>query len=89
MKNKLRNIVSIFTVTAVILGISGIGNLSMAASVSAPSRIDVIIGFSQTPGSSEQALVRSSGGTIKHSYHLVPAIAARLNSRVAATAPWR
>jgi len=41
-----------------------------------PERVPVLIGFTHTPGPSEQALVRSHGGAIKHSYHLVPAIAA-------------
>jgi len=44
-------------------------------------RVDVIIGFSQTPGSSERALVRAHGGKIKYSYHLVSAIAARIPSQ--------
>jgi subtilisin len=38
----------------------------------------VLIGFNKTPGPSEQALVRSHNGLIKHSYHLVPAIAASI-----------
>lgn len=36
----------------------------------------VLIGFRQTPGPSEQALVRAHGGVIKYSYHLIPGIAA-------------
>ena len=36
----------------------------------------VIIGFMQQPGQAEEALVRNAGGTIKYTYHLVPAIAA-------------
>ncbi|MCK4657295.1 MAG: S8 family serine peptidase, partial [candidate division Zixibacteria bacterium] len=41
-------------------------------------RVPVLIGFRQTPGPSEQALVRRHGGTIKHSYHLVRGIAASI-----------
>jgi len=41
-------------------------------------RVPVFIGFRQTPGPSEQALVRSHGGAIKYSYTLVPAIAASI-----------
>ncbi len=40
--------------------------------------VDVLIGFTQVPGPSEQALVRGRGGVIKYSYHLVPAIAASI-----------
>lgn len=36
----------------------------------------VLIGFVQPPGPGEQVLIRRAGGVIKHSYHLVPAIAA-------------
>jgi len=39
-------------------------------------RVDVLIGFSQPPGESEQARVRAEGGVISHVYRLVPAIAA-------------
>jgi subtilisin len=38
----------------------------------------VFIGFDKTPGPSEQALVQSHDGLIKHSYHLVPAVAASI-----------
>ena len=41
-------------------------------------RVPVFIGFRQTPGPSEQALVRAQGGAIKYSYTLVPAIAASI-----------
>jgi len=41
-----------------------------------PERVKVLIGFTQQPGPAEQALVHRAGGTIKYSYHLVPAIAA-------------
>ena len=46
------------------------------ASAQAPTRVKVIIAFSQQPGPAEHALVHSLGGEIKYSYHLVPAIAA-------------
>ena len=41
-------------------------------------RVPVLIGFASQPGPSDQALVRSAGGNIKHTYRLVPAIAASL-----------
>jgi len=54
----------------------------MSASMAAPAlgqqaqRVKVLISFTHQPGPAEQALVRRAGGTIKYSYHLVPAIAA-------------
>jgi len=41
-----------------------------------PERVPVLIGFRQTPGLSEQALVRAHGGVIKYTYTLIPGIAA-------------
>jgi subtilisin len=41
-------------------------------------RVRVIIGFTQAPGANERALVSSAGGTIHHTYWLVPAIAAEV-----------
>lgn len=38
--------------------------------------VAVIIGFKQTPGAAEQAIVRRARGRIRHTYRLVPAIAA-------------
>lgn len=60
--------------------------LGIAAPVSAQQqgRVDVLIGFDRTPGPNEQALVRTAGGAIHHSYHLVPAIAARVPERALA-----
>ncbi len=41
-------------------------------------KVPVLIGFRHTPGQSEHAVVRGHGGEIKHSYHLVPAVAASI-----------
>jgi subtilisin family serine protease len=41
-------------------------------------RVPVIIGFNRPPGPAEQALVRGAGGLVKHTYRLIPAIAAEL-----------
>lgn len=39
---------------------------------------DVIVGFNKPVGPSEKALVQSHGGLVKKSFHLIPAIAARI-----------
>jgi subtilisin len=44
----------------------------------AQSRVDVLIAFTGMPGAAEEALVRAAGGEIKHTFHLVPAIAASI-----------
>jgi subtilisin len=40
--------------------------------------VKVLIAFGRRPGPAEQALVRGLGGSVKYTYHLVPAIAAML-----------
>jgi len=75
MKIKLHSFVSSLTIVALLFGISGISPF-VAQAANASQKIDVLIGFTNTPGLSEQSLVRSHSGTITHSYHLVPAIAA-------------
>ncbi|MGD8819095.1 MAG: S8 family serine peptidase [Anaerolineae bacterium] len=43
-----------------------------------PERVKVLIAFGHRPGPAEEALVRGMGGSVKYTYHLVPAIAATL-----------
>jgi subtilisin len=77
MQTKTRILTSIVVGVALLAGVAGVSpSLSQAQAANAPQKVDVLIGFTNTPGSSEQALVRGHGGVIKHSYHLVPAIAA-------------
>ncbi|MGC9333799.1 MAG: S8 family serine peptidase [Anaerolineae bacterium] len=43
-----------------------------------PERVKVLIAFGHQPGPAEEAWVRGMGGSVKYTYHLVPAIAATL-----------
>lgn len=43
-----------------------------------PDMARVFVVFDRQPGADEAALVRGAGGSIRHSYHLIPAIAATL-----------
>ena len=52
--------------------------ISVMAMPMSSEKVDVIIAFHQQPGPNEQALVRAAGGSLKYTYHLVPAIAASL-----------
>ena len=47
-------------------------------------RVNVLITFGRLPGAAEQALVRAAGGQVRHTYHLVPGIAASLPSQAVA-----
>lgn len=63
-----------FTVTICLV----FGLLGSSVSASPPEMVRVIIGFDRQPGLSEQHLLSGAGGSIKHTYTLVPAIAASI-----------
>lgn len=65
--------ISVLLVLSVLLGsVATIG----AAPAQGPQRVRVLIGFTRQPGLAQEALVRSAGGAVRYTYHLVPAIAA-------------
>jgi subtilisin len=55
-------------------------NVLLAQGPPGQGRVRVIIGFRQQPGAGEQALIRGAGGTVRHTFWLVPAIAAEVPS---------
>ncbi len=59
----------LFVILLIIGAISGIGAVTTR---------DVIIGFKINPGTPEEALINSHGGIVKQTFHLIPAIAAKL-----------
>ncbi|MBI4053917.1 MAG: S8 family serine peptidase [Candidatus Doudnabacteria bacterium] len=73
---RLKKALNIFAITALVVSAAGLGQAVFAA-----SQADVFIVFENTPGPSEQALVKAQGGKIKYSYTLVPAIAASLSEQ--------
>ncbi|TET56434.1 MAG: peptidase S8 [Dehalococcoidia bacterium] len=58
-----------------------LGSAGLAAAP--PERIDVLIGFHEAPGGSEQALVRGGGGEIYRQFTLVNVVAARMTPQAA------
>jgi subtilisin family serine protease len=50
--------------------------LALTGNPGTPHR--ALIGFKEMPGRAEEALVRGAGGSIRYTYHLVPAIAATI-----------
>jgi subtilisin family serine protease len=56
-----------------------------APQAQAPDRVDVLILFGSAPGVNDDAVVRSLGGRLNHTYRIVPAMAANL-PRAAVTA---
>jgi subtilisin family serine protease len=53
-----------------------LATVGLMAQPGPPERVKVLIGFNEQPGASEEALVRALGGTVKHTYRLIPALAA-------------
>jgi len=60
----------------VVVFVLAFGLIASPAAAQSPERVDVLIGFDQQPGPAEEAIVHRAGGTIKHTYHLIPSIAA-------------
>jgi subtilisin len=54
------------------------GNGNNSGNGNGADKVPVIIGFAGQPGPAEEALVRRHGGSVTHTFHLVPAIAASL-----------
>lgn len=73
-----RRVVSLVLAAAALMATLLQSSASVAAQGQAPDRVNVLITFRQTPGPAEQALVRGAGGDVRHSYRLVPGIAASL-----------
>ena len=65
-------------VTLVLVAMLIVSSVASTALAQPAARVKVLIGFTHQPGPAEQALVHRAGGTIKYTYHLVPAIAATL-----------
>ncbi|MFC2023107.1 S8 family serine peptidase [Chloroflexota bacterium] len=72
-KGRISSIASRFLLVAVLSGL-----LASPAWGQQPERVKVLIAFGRQPGPAEEALVRGMGGSVKYTYHLVPAIAATL-----------
>ncbi len=68
----------VLLLSVVMLLAAASAGLPDAQAASNPERVNVFIGFTATPGQSEEDLVRASGGAIRYTYHLIPAIAAEL-----------
>ncbi|MDP3899816.1 MAG: S8 family peptidase [bacterium] len=56
--------------------VGAVGPMNSQVQAAGNNKVDVFIIFNQTPGPSEQSLVKKAGGVVKYSYHLVPAISA-------------
>ena len=67
----------VILVLAMLLSVAAV-NISGAQAARNPETAKYFIGFTTTPGPAEEALVRAFGGTVRHTYHIVPAISAEL-----------
>lgn len=53
-------------------------SVPLAAMAAPQDKVRVFIGFNEMPGRAEEALVRSFGGEIRHTYSIIPSISAEL-----------
>jgi subtilisin family serine protease len=72
-KERISAIASCILLVAILSGL-----LASPAWGQQPETVKVLIAFGRQPGPAEQALVRGMGGSVKYTYHLVPAVAATL-----------
>ena len=70
-----KGLARLVSIAVLIFVSSFVGTISWAQQ---PNMVPVLIGFNRQPGPAQEALVRAAGGRIKHTYHLVPGIAATL-----------
>jgi subtilisin len=80
MKN-LHYAFSLKSISVIVVALIAVFTLALGVAVASADRgerVNVLIGFTQTPGASEHALVRAFGGDISHSYTIVPAVAASI-----------
>jgi subtilisin len=70
---EMKRSILIFIILALIISLF----ISEIVSSEKPER-DVIVGFYKTPGPSENALIHSNGGAVKHNFNLIHAVSARL-----------
>jgi len=71
----VRRLIALVVILSVVLGL---GVLPAGAE---SAQANVIISFDRKPGPDEQAIIHRFGGTVKHVYSIIPAIAATLPSQ--------
>lgn len=76
---KVKTLLIAGLILALMAGLLGSAGLAAAP----PEKTDVLIGFHEARGRSEQALVRSFGGEIYREFTMVNAVAARMTARAA------
>lgn len=73
MRDRVRLVLTAAAIAALIVGSTS--EIPVAAQ---DRNVDVLIAFNAPPGAADEALVRGVGGQIKHTYRLVPGMAATL-----------
>ena len=77
MPRRLRDRAGYITV-ALVTALVALAPSNRAVDAQSNGRVKVLIGFRNTPGAAEQAIVRAAGGNVTHTYTVIPAIAANL-----------
>ena len=78
MIKRLKTIAKITVLSILFIGLMGTNVLALQGPIVSSEKIDVLIGFHQAPGYSEQNMVRAYGGEIYREFTIVNVIAARM-----------
>lgn len=65
---------AVLAISLIVVGVQD--TAPTAAAQAAEENVRVLVGFDRAPRAAEEALVRGVGGSVRYTYHLVPAIAA-------------
>ena len=63
---------------SLVVGLLACVSDSQIARAAPPPEVEVLIRFKNAPGPNDHALIRGQGGTVDHTFSLVPAVAARI-----------
>lgn len=76
-RKRLALVLVVMLVLALSIG-TATADISSTKITPTPEKVKVLIGFTDMPGSAEEALVKAFGGNISYTYTLIPSIAAEL-----------
>ena len=78
MRNKSIKWMSPISIILALTFIFGTASHAFAQPPAQAEKVEVLVSFTEKPGPAEQALIQNEGGKVKHTYHIVPTIAASI-----------
>jgi len=78
MRRKATRLIPPLSVILVFALILGQASYAFAKPAAHAQKVEVLVSFTEKPGSAEETLIHNNGGKVKRTYHLVPTIAASI-----------